>query len=429
MSRNSNLTASTLYALRVRCLKRHICTGCGCVYRVRREITVQERARTEETAAKAASKRIQRQLQTEPNMIACPDCGQFQPDLIGHQQAQAHRLITLASVAAAIGVAFLTSVFGVDYGRTGTMLAGVAVISAAAHLFLGNRNPNSHPAANRAISRKMEDDGELDVTRGGDREQVRPPIGPFTRLHILGVFGVLLAMGGLLVPAVVPVRPSESNESLSAIPGQILTIEFSDTIEVVNGLWRGKPHVTVLNPQDFSNAPPAIEATSNDSSWPMNVKINAGRDRIQPQLWAKIAIPNDDRLTGKTLELKIDLEVSYPGLDNKFVRDRTTNIWKELTVRVSNETLFGRIWQVPIHWIGIAFGILTLAFAGLYLVALGQGIVGQAEPVKAEIEEIAAARAAAREERPIPSDPHAAARLRRRTEENQDSESEESSSA
>ncbi len=406
---------STVYALRVRCLKRHTCTGCGCVYRVRREITVQEKARSEETAAKAATKRINRQLVTEPNDVACPDCGQFQPDYVGHHQSNAHGLVTLLSVAAAMAVAVAASVFGIPNARTGTLLAGVAVLAAAGHVVLGSRNPNAIPAENRARSRKMEDDGELDVTRSGDREQVRPPVGPFTRLHILGVCGVLLAIGGLLAPAAVKERPTEAAVFVRAGPGEVLDLEFSDTIEVVNGLWRGSAKVTVLNPQDFGNRPPAITAISNDATWPANVKIDSGRDRIRPQLWAKVTIPEEDRLAGKTLDLKVDLEVSYPGLDNKIVRDRRTNIWKDISVKVSNETLFGRVWQVPVRWVGIFFGTLTLAFAGLFLTALGQGLAKMAEPVKAEVEEIAAARAAARDERPVPSDPHAAARLERRT--------------
>ena len=414
---------STVYALRVRCLKRHTCTGCGCVYRVRREITVQEKARSEETAAKTATKRIQRELSTEPNEIACPDCGQLQPDYVGHHQANAHGLVTILSVTAAIAVAIGTSLLGVSNGRTGTLLAGVAVLSAAAHIALGNRNPNAHPADNRARSRKLEDEGELDVSRAGDREQIRPPVGPFTRLHILGVFGVLFAMGGLLVPAAVRERPVDAAIAVRAAPGEVLDIEFPDTVEVVNGLWRGTPKVTVQNPQDFSNQPPAIAAVSNDATWPAVVKIDPGRDRIRPQLWAKVTIPDEDRLAGKTLELKIDLEVAYPGIDNKIVRDRRTNIWKEINVKVSNETLFGRIWQIPARWVGIFFGVLTLGFAGLYLTALGRGLARLAEPVKAEVEEIAAARAAARDERPVPSDPHAAARLERRA-----SEAEEESS-
>jgi hypothetical protein len=416
---------STVYALRVRCLKRHTCTGCGCVYRVRREITVQEKARSEETAAKAATKRIHRQLTTEPNTVACPDCGQFQPDLVGHRQAGAHGLVTLLSVAVAVTVAVGASLFGIPNGRTGTLLAGVAVLAAVAHIILGNRNPNAHPADNRVRSRKMEDDGELDVTRGGDREQIRAPVGPFTRLHILGVAGVLLAIGGLLVPAAARERPADAVAAIRAAPGETLELAFSDTVEVVNGLWRGTPKVTVQNPQDFGNQPPAIVAISNDATWPATVKIEAGRDRIRPQLWAKIAIPDEDRLAGKTLELKVDLEVSYPGLDNKIVRDRRTNVWKDVNVKVSNETLFGRIWQMPARWVGVFFGTLTLAFAGLYLTALGHGLARLAEPVKAEVEEIAAARAAARDERPVPSDPHAAARLERRAAE---AEAEEESS-
>jgi hypothetical protein len=385
------------------------------VYRVRREITVQEKARSEETAAKAATKRIHRQLATEPNDVACPDCGQYQPDLVGHRQAGAHGLATLCSVAAVVAVAVGASLFGIPNGRTGTLLAGVAVLSAVAHIILGNRNPNAHPADNRVRSRKMEDEGELDVTRGGDREQVRAPVGPFTRLHILGVAGVLLAIGGLLVPAAGRERPADAVAAIRAAPGETLELAFSDTVEVVNGLWRGAPKVTVQNPQDFGNRPPVIVAISNDASWPATVKIEAGRDRIRPQLWAKIAIPDEDRLAGKTLELKVDLEVSYPGLDNKIVRDRRTNVWKDVNVKVSNETLFGRIWQMPARWVGVFFGTLTLAFAGLYLTALGHGMARLAEPVKAEVEEIAAARAAARDERPVPSDPHAAARLERRT--------------
>ena len=161
-----------MYALRVRCLKRHTCTGCGCVYRVRREITVQEKARSEETAAKAATKRVNRQLVTEPNAVACPDCGQYQPDYVGLRQSNAHGLVTLLSVAAAVAVAVAASLFGVSNARTGTLLAGVAVLAAAGHVVLGSRNPNAIPAENRARSRKMEDDGELDVTRSGDREQV-----------------------------------------------------------------------------------------------------------------------------------------------------------------------------------------------------------------------------------------------------------------
>jgi hypothetical protein len=396
-------------------LKRHTCSGCGCVYRVRQEHTVHEKARSEESAAKAATKRINQQLLTEPNAVACPDCGQFQPDLVGHKQAAAHGLVTLVSVGAVLVAAVVAGLLGLSGGQTGGLLGGVAVVAAVAHVLASTRNPNANPGDNRTAARKMEDDGELDVTRSGDREQVRPPVGPFTRLHGFGVAGCLLAGGVLLTPAVVKDRPTEAAAQFRVRPGEELTLEFPDAIDAVNGLWRGTPKVTVQNPQDFGNRPPAVAAVSNDAAWPPTVKVEAGREHVHPQLWAKVTVPSDDRLSGRTLDLKVDLEVSYPTIDNKIVRDRRTNIWKDVTVRVSNETLFGRVWQVPVRWVGVFFGGLTLAFAGLYLTALGHGLARMAEPVKAEVEEIAAARAAARDERPVPSDPHAAARMARRT--------------
>ncbi|QEL13700.1 hypothetical protein [Limnoglobus roseus] len=418
---------STLYALRVRCLKRHTCTGCGCVYRVRQELTVTEKARSEESAAKTATKRINQQLVTEPNAVACPDCGQFQPDLVGHRQANLHGLVTILSVAAVMTIAFAAAILGLSGGLTAALLAGACIVTAVAHVFGGTRNPNANPAANRTASRQMEDGGDLDVTHSGDREQVRPPVGPFTRWHTVGIVGVLIAAGVLLVPGVVKDRPTESVHFLRAGPGEELRVEFADAIDAVNGNWRGTVKVTVQNPQDFRNQPPLVPATTNDAQWTTSAAVPPGRKKLHPQLWATLTIPNEDRVTGKTLDLKVDLEVVYPELDGKFVRDRRVTLWKDLSVKVSNETLFGRVWQIPVRWVGIFFGILTLAFAGLFLTALGHGLAKMAEPTKAEVEEVAAALAAARDERPVPSDPRAAARVARRTLESQPEEEETSS--
>jgi hypothetical protein len=405
---------ATVYTLRYRCVKRLTCASCGCVYHVRREFTIDEKARTEEAAAKASTRRITRELELETNAVACPDCGLFQNDLVGSQLVQLHALITGISLACAIAWLIVASwTFARTTIGVGLMFVGIATFLAQA--FAAFTNPNRLPAANRKASLALETEGNLYVTREGDRDNATPLVGPYTRWHTVGLIGLLVASLYMLTPAMTRgIGGSPFGLSRTIAPGGELLVELPDRIESINGLWRGAAKITVRNASDFGKQPPTLSATSADTTWPTNLVIESGRDKVVPEVWVKLQAPNDPRIIGSTLNLKIELEVTYPTADGKITKDRKLTVWSDVSVRVANATSFGRLWQVPTPWLTALCGLSMLLFAGQFLRALGRGLMAMAERPTAEVEEVAAAPAAARDERPIPSDPRAAARILQR---------------
>src|SRR5262249_5575782 len=98
-------------------------------------------------------------------------------------------------------------------------------------------------------------------------------------------------------------------------PGDSPYVYFDQTVpNAVKGLWNGTARVTVLNPNDLGG-PVAVTATSKTNTWGDKISVSSKESKSSsPKLWARIQLPADPKLAGKTLQLQIDMSVQYPAL-------------------------------------------------------------------------------------------------------------------
>src|SRR5262249_4022358 len=99
-------------------------------------------------------RKVDQLLDHDTDLVPCPHCGQYQPDMIGQRRSPWHLVSTIA------GAVLLVAVFAASLGRIVSQppaiwtLAVVGVVAAAFHTLLVCLNPNGNPE--RALERAAE---------------------------------------------------------------------------------------------------------------------------------------------------------------------------------------------------------------------------------------------------------------------------------
>ncbi len=108
-------------------------------------------------------------------------------------------------------------------------------------------------------------------------------------------------------------------------PGDEGTIYFNQSITSVKGYWNASNiQVNVTNAAELALQPPLapITAESSKDNWAGGISVSSKESKTRTQtLYAKVKLPDDERLVGKRLQLRISMNVSYPQLQgsNQFV--------------------------------------------------------------------------------------------------------------
>jgi hypothetical protein len=106
-----------------------------------------------------------------------------------------------------------------------------------------------------------------------------------------------------------------------------------------------------------------LAARSNQSNWAGTINIGSKESKTNsPLLYAYVTFPNDERLIGKSLQLRINMNVRYPKLmSNSQYQDVMENYQYNTTVTLSKKAV-GANYRVA--WCYGMLGGLTLAVAG-----------------------------------------------------------------
>ena len=394
------------YSFSFRCRKRYTCVGCGCVYRMRDERVIDEPARSEDAATKLATNQLTSELQAEPNATACPDCGRFQPDWVGLKNAKQHLRIAifgLIAVAIVAGIAFLSRMDGLVFG----CLVGVVGLAVAlAHSSISLMNPNRDLDANRTASRSHEEDGDLDVVKEGDRSKQKRALSPITRWHVIAHLCTFMAAIVLLAPAAAEIKTQQPT-ILEGYFNDPVRIEFPDRFDAIGGYWTSKPpRVTFRNLGDTSRQPVVTSnvlssmVVKHDPVWLRTTPAS----EVTPAM--EITFANSGAIS-MLVEVHIDLDVAFYRTDTKGVateRNQTvsTNTFVQLD---GGGSAFGYLRKtVRAIWVGVGFGTLMLACAGMLLRSLSLGHAAFANPMQVEIDEVAMT-TSHRDDRPTASSP------------------------
>jgi hypothetical protein len=85
-------------------------------------------------------------------------------------------------------------------------------------------------------------------------------------------------------------------------------------------MWRGSARATVVNGAELGLAVPVADASTKDSSWG-NTITGKSVSNATNKMWANVHFPDDPRWAGKTLNLDLSVQATYPyeaggGFDN-----------------------------------------------------------------------------------------------------------------
>src|SRR5262245_17209672 len=136
--------------------KEHSCACCGTVYRYMFKRSMKGEGGTPEIAAQNAENAVQAALENEVDMRACPECGLFQPDMIGSRRGKHHWWAFWAGVPI-YGLLFILVLTDILSFSTASLVGGVCALPLLlAHFLIDAINPNGNRDANRKESKRLE---------------------------------------------------------------------------------------------------------------------------------------------------------------------------------------------------------------------------------------------------------------------------------
>jgi hypothetical protein len=249
------------------------------------------------------------------------------------------------------------------------ILGGVCAIPLlAAHFLIDANNPNRNRDRNRKQARRLAKDGDIWVPEDRQPKELSDqPIGT-------GVFSTHYLCYAMLAGAVLAfflpvglkvVTGMKSNADWYpevAGPGDSPYVYFKDSLSSVKKLWNAQARVTVINPADIGG-PIAINATTNSDNWGNTISVKSSEKNSYFRPWARLQIPADPRLAGKTLQLQIDMNVTFPKVMG-------ANQWQQQTQAISHRTSLtlsssgaGMLLKMS-FWVGFLGGTVLLFLAG-----------------------------------------------------------------
>jgi hypothetical protein len=305
----------------VRCWKEHTCVGCEGTYAYRFERKVTGQAGTADGSKRAAETSAVRAVEREVDMHPCPTCGLFQPDMVGTQRARRHWYLFWVSL---ITFALLIILYLSEMMAPATVvwigfLIGAA--TTAGHFLIDRRNPNSNLEANQALARQRVGTGILQTGTAGRAGAVAPEASDsgWSTGHTIAFAALVIAV--LLLPLPEMVRAASGWTSNSgwyppvAGPGDQPYVYLPYGITSVKGLWNATGTILLIDPAAPGAAPIAVPFTTQSNSWGDKISISSKSPTTSTsKVWVQPQLPNQAALAGKTVQLKIHLEVQYPEL-------------------------------------------------------------------------------------------------------------------
>jgi hypothetical protein len=367
----------------VKCWKKHECVGCGCVYRYLFKRTVQGSGGSERQAHKNAEKNVVKALENEVDVRPCPTCGRVQPDMVGQVKAGRHALVAWGSLLLLALFVILGAAHALTYTAAGLASAAVALVAAGVHVAVALPDPNADTDRNKNQAERFVDDGTLEVTTRGKEDGSDPPPKPTGLAHWLGILAVGWSAVVLLAPVIAksaarwPTNPEYVPEVVG--PGDEFKMRFAESIEAVKGYWSGQPTVLVLNPEEVGNTP--VRGTGSNTTWGDTISGKSVSNRTTTP-YAHIQVPNDPRLVGKSLRLRVTMNVSYPQKSGNSFENQRTTVARDIQVTLAAAGAGAHYTRT--FWLGSVVGALLCVCGGFYLRSLGKELRKHANPADVE---------------------------------------------
>ncbi len=258
--------------------------------------------------------------------------------------------------------------------------AVVAGIAAVVHLAIALRNPNRQRELNRQKAASEVGAGEVQLVRAGSIEDVHELLPILTRWHGLALAVLVSSVLPFLAPCLLlgaqgwPVNPVLTPRVVS--PGDEVSFFFvNQSFHSVRGFWRGTPTIQVLNAAEVGY-PETLPGRSNDATWGDWMLVGKLQQNCAVGPTARVSIPNQANLGGKTLRLRAVMPITYPALvGERTLGDRSITVTREFSVQLAEpgaSHLFYSVWQVGaiVGLLGSVLGAAALVWRGLALRSL-----------------------------------------------------------
>jgi hypothetical protein len=371
-SRAGHLLSSLASQGEVGWWKEYQCVGCGGTFACLLGVAIKFKA-----------------VKNEPAWAPCPTCGLVQPALIGAQRARRHWWVFWGTL---VYLVLLVLLHLPPRGLVAEAVIWLATLGSAwsvvAHLLVDRTKPNRDLDANLQLARRMLESGCLQQGHPDKTElpapEVRAP--PWSTLHRLAFLLMLVALGVLTLPELVRgVRGWPINRDWRPRvvgPGDETCAYLPDSITSVNQLWHGTAVVEASvagNPNQGAFKVPAFTKTD---SWQRGIplfKDHGGRfgsrmsGNTTAPLWVSLRLPDRPDLVGKTLDLKIDLEVIFPvEVAPLLYRDHKRSIHQTLELRLASANAakeYNKLW-----WLGVLGGSTMLLAMNFVLIGMAKAL-------------------------------------------------------
>jgi hypothetical protein len=350
--------------------KQHTCVHCGGQFQYWMERKQTRRGASKDAARESAGYFAHSRLRNEADWRPCPTCGLYQPEMVAARRFRLHVIVFLALSC----VLFLsgTGLFAAGMhmfidGDRGAIFAPwiVAVLVGAglfAHLVIDLIDANRNMQANRDAAWALIDRGAMVEVKAGDRFAAMEPAASAGWRRI-GQF-CLIVVVLLLIPACEVMRLvngwpiNDGCKPVIVAPGDRVKVYFPKTITSVNGFWKADGRAELLNANEL-NRGPELKLSSKNDQWGKFIAPKKNEAHGQQRLWADIELPDDAKLAGRTLQIKMDLQVVYPTTPVNF-QNTQENVTHTVTLALAANREAASTYMVS-YWIGGMAGLI-LAF-------------------------------------------------------------------
>lgn len=348
--------------INVSCLKQHTCVGCASKYSYQLMRNVKGQGSTESAASANAEKAAYKAIEGDSDFHACPVCGIVQPEMVADVRSLYY---WAGAIIGVIGVA-VALILGLTQVVTIAVSAYVAAAAVAVVLLIFVSgcwyNPNRSPESNRMDSEKKVSLGTLSLDEKAET-LVGPVVdehGGLSAGHMAALAMTLVAVGVAAAPPVMSVifGWTVNTTCYPAVvgPGDTSCFYFDSNIVSINGMWRGSARARAVNAAELGLTVPVADASTKDSSWGDTISGKSVSNSTN-KMWANVHFPDDPQWTGKTVDLELSVQATFPyeagaGFDNA-----SKNFSHRADVTLSSPgagTLYHQVW-----WMG-QVGVLVL---------------------------------------------------------------------
>ncbi len=370
--------------LEVNVWKEHACIGCGSLFRYLFKRKKTGQGNSPEAASAAARLAVLNALRQEVDLHPCPGCGLYQPDMLGNRRWTRHWWVT--------GIGWAVLLLLLILALTDVMAAHATLLASATtcailgliHLLLDVNNPNRNLEGNRQKALQSVERGDLWVPPNS-KAQPEAEIPQFGWSVSHAVAYVIFGLGVLAFLSPEALRLAcgwQANPEwypLVAGPGDDPYTYFPNKISSVKGYWRGTGQAFIENAAELGMPPTTLRTESKNSTWGDSISIGSRESKTSTNtLWLRVHLPDDPKLVGKTVKIRMQLTVLYPDLRGDSFEEVTQTFQHSAALQLQGASAGSRYhaWW----WGGAIGGVLLTSISSLTLIRLSSRLSAMANP-------------------------------------------------